>query len=112
MDFEFENEEQNFVEEIVRTCKDCGDEFTVSASEQKFYSEHGLEFPQRCPNCRDARKQAKVITCVECGTQFTMMAGEIDFYERNGFQLPKRCPECRKARKQRNENRTEEVTGI
>ena len=39
-------------------CKDCGQEFTFTASEQEFYAEKGFENePQRCKACRNARKQ-------------------------------------------------------
>ena len=40
------------------TCRDCGQEFVFSASEQDFYAEKGFENdPTRCPACRHARKQ-------------------------------------------------------
>ena len=38
-------------------CKDCGVDFTFSASEQEFYAEKGFtNEPGRCPECRAARK--------------------------------------------------------
>lgn len=38
-------------------CKDCGQEFVFTASEQEFYAEKGFtNEPQRCKACRDARK--------------------------------------------------------
>jgi CxxC-x17-CxxC domain-containing protein len=41
----------------VLACKDCGAEFTFSASEQEFYAEKGFtNEPGRCPECRAARK--------------------------------------------------------
>jgi DNA-directed RNA polymerase subunit RPC12/RpoP len=44
----------------VLTCKDCGAEFTFTESEQEFYKEKGFENePQRCPDCRRARKQQR-----------------------------------------------------
>ena len=40
-------------------CKDCGASFTFTASEQEFYAEKGFtNEPQRCKNCRTARKQS------------------------------------------------------
>ena len=40
------------------TCKDCGKEFIYTEGEQAFYKEKGFENePQRCPDCRKARKQ-------------------------------------------------------
>ncbi len=40
------------------SCRDCGNEFVFSASEQEFYAEKGFtNEPGRCPECRAARKQ-------------------------------------------------------
>ena len=41
-------------------CKDCGTEFVFTAGEQQFYAEKGFtNEPQRCPECRKARKQQR-----------------------------------------------------
>ena len=41
----------------VIVCKDCGQEFTFTASEQEFFAEKGFtNEPQRCKPCRMARK--------------------------------------------------------
>lgn len=41
-------------------CKDCGEEFVFTAGEQDFYEEKGFQNePQRCPKCRQAKKEAK-----------------------------------------------------
>lgn len=41
-------------------CKDCGAEFVFTVGEQQFYTEKGFENePQRCPECRKARKQQR-----------------------------------------------------
>ncbi len=38
-------------------CKDCNMEFVFSEGEQAFYKEKGFENePQRCPECRKAKK--------------------------------------------------------
>lgn len=38
-------------------CKDCNAEFVFTEGEQEFYKEKGFENePQRCPECRKARK--------------------------------------------------------
>jgi len=40
------------------SCRDCGTEFSFTASEQEFYAERGFtNEPGRCPQCRAARKQ-------------------------------------------------------
>ena len=42
------------------SCKDCNNEFIFNESEQAFYKEKGFENePQRCPDCRRARKQQR-----------------------------------------------------
>lgn len=39
------------------TCRDCGEEFAFTASEQEFFAEKGFtNDPGRCPRCRAARK--------------------------------------------------------
>lgn len=57
-------------------CKECGQEFTFTASEQEFYAEKGFtNEPQRCKACRDARKaqrnngERKMFdaVCAQCG---------------------------------------------
>ncbi|MGE5417971.1 MAG: zinc-ribbon domain-containing protein, partial [Acidobacteriota bacterium] len=41
----------------ILNCKECGRDFTFTASEQQFYAEKGLtNDPGRCPECRSARK--------------------------------------------------------
>lgn len=41
-------------------CKDCGADFIFTEGEQDFYKEKGFENePQRCPECRRARKQQR-----------------------------------------------------
>jgi len=79
------------------TCRDCGDSFTFTASEQQFYADRGFQNePSRCPACRAERKaggggggggyssrprdrQMTDVTCSSCGkpTQvpFTPTAG-------------------------------------
>ena len=65
-------------EDKTLVCKECGKEFVFTAGEQEFYAEHGFENePQRCKECRDARKQNRNsnsgerqmfdAVCSECG---------------------------------------------
>lgn len=79
-------------------CKDCGKEFVWTADEQKFYQEKGfVNEPQRCPDCRRAKKQARQdtqgprqmypITCSVCG-----QPGEVPFEPRG--DRPVQCKEC------------------
>ena len=68
----------------VLACRDCGKEFTWTASEQEFYQKKGFEnAPVRCPDCRALKKQRMnddrggerqmfEITCSECGKKDTV----------------------------------------
>ena len=40
-------------------CRDCGNSFTFTEGEQEFYSSRGYSEPQRCPDCRAAKKAAR-----------------------------------------------------
>lgn len=41
----------------ILNCRDCGNEFTFTSSEQQFYQEKGFKNdPARCPDCRKAKK--------------------------------------------------------
>ena len=46
------------MEDKTIVCKDCGKEFVFTVGEQEFYKEKGFDNePQRCAECRKARKQ-------------------------------------------------------
>ena len=39
------------------TCRDCGQTFAFTVSEQQFFAERGFQNePSRCPECRSARR--------------------------------------------------------
>lgn len=83
------------------TCRDCGNEFVFSASEQAFFAEKGFQNkPSRCTACRAARRaqnggntasaprQMYDVTCAECGqpTQVPFMPrGDRPVYCRDCF---------------------------
>ncbi|AEG61667.1 zinc-ribbon domain containing protein [Desulforamulus ruminis] len=85
------------------TCRDCGTDFTFSASEQEFYAEKGFaNEPGRCPQCRAARKQRNnggfgrsarpqremyPATCAACGVET-----EVPF--RPSGDRPVYCRDC------------------
>ena len=49
----------NFQDQTL-TCRDCGNTFTWTASEQQFYADKGFNnAPVRCPDCR-AKKKASM----------------------------------------------------
>lgn len=48
------------MEDKTLKCKDCGSDFVFTSGEQEFYKEKGFENePQRCPDCRKAKKQSR-----------------------------------------------------
>lgn len=69
------------IEDKTLVCRECGNEFAFTASEQEFYAEKGFQNePGRCPECRANRRstggggnfrggerQMYEVTCSECG---------------------------------------------
>ncbi len=76
-------------------CKDCGKEFVFTAGEQEFFAEKGFtNEPQRCKECRDAKKQASranrqmyTAVCASCGKE-----AKVPFKPTEG--RPVYCSEC------------------
>ncbi|MCR4594255.1 MAG: zinc-ribbon domain containing protein [Clostridiales bacterium] len=76
-------------------CKDCGNEFIFTAGEQEFYAEKGFENePQRCKECRVARKNAirnsreyHTAVCASCGGE-----AKVPFLPKE--DKPVYCSEC------------------
>ena len=80
-------------------CKDCGQEFMFTVSEQEFYEEKGFtNEPQRCKPCRNARKnsgggggrgQREMFdaVCADCGRPC-----KVPFQPRN--DRPVFCSDC------------------
>ncbi|TCL76763.1 CxxC-x17-CxxC domain-containing protein [Hydrogenispora ethanolica] len=86
------------------SCKDCGNDFTFTASEQEFFAEKGFtNEPGRCPACRAARKeqsgrgrnqgrsdrQMYTAVCHACGKPATVPfqpSGDKPVYCRDCFQ--------------------------
>jgi CxxC-x17-CxxC domain-containing protein len=68
------------------TCKDCGNQFEFTVRDQQFYREKGFENePQRCRDCRSARKNQRAsgvstsgareafdAVCAQCGVATTV----------------------------------------
>jgi len=82
-------------------CKDCGQKFTFTASEQEFYAEKGFtNEPQRCKACRMAKKdssrsgsgsrQMYDAVCAECGKRC-----KVPFEPRS--DRPVYCSDCFKS---------------
>lgn len=76
-------------------CRDCGQDFVWTASEQQFYQEKGFTNPpSRCPSCRKMKKNQQfgerkmyTITCASCGKQ-----DQVPFEPRG--DKPVYCREC------------------
>jgi CxxC-x17-CxxC domain-containing protein len=71
------------VEDKNIACKDCGASFVFSVRDQQFYAEKGFENePQRCRECRGARKTQRSspagaremfeAVCAQCGVTTTV----------------------------------------
>ena len=64
-------------EDKTLVCKECGKEFVFTAGEQEFYASKGfVNEPQRCKECRTARKNAGkaaremfTTVCAKCGKE-------------------------------------------
>ena len=60
------------MEDKTLQCKDCGAEFVFTAGEQAFYKEKGFENePQRCPDCRRARKAQRRNNSFSSGNRYS-----------------------------------------
>lgn len=79
-------------------CKDCGQEFVFTASEQDFFEEKGFtNEPQRCPACRNIARNNRGrgrgpremfdAVCASCGK-----ACKVPFQPRD--DRPVYCTEC------------------
>lgn len=65
----------------VLTCKQCARNFEFTVRDQQFYAQKGfVNEPQRCKECRDARKSGGVLPirvvheaiCAQCNVQTTV----------------------------------------
>lgn len=45
--------------DIIKKCKECKKEFTITADAKKWYEDKELNLPERCADCRKKRKAAK-----------------------------------------------------
>jgi hypothetical protein len=46
-------------DDLLLVCKDCGNDFTFTAGERRFFTERSLTLPKRCPACRAYRRQER-----------------------------------------------------
>ncbi|HOV79328.1 MAG TPA: zinc-ribbon domain containing protein [Bacillota bacterium] len=96
-------------QERTLTCRDCGQDFAFTVSEQQFFAEKGFtNDPSRCPECRAVRKQrqsrnrygggyrqerreAYPAVCASCGQETT-----VPFQPRE--DKPVYCQDCYRRR--------------
>ena len=81
-------------EDKTLACRDCGAEFTFSASEQEFFAEKGFQNePGRCQDCRANRRHAQrqhqmhEVICDGCG-----VTTQVPFQPRG--DRPVYCRDC------------------
>ncbi|MBM7604856.1 superfamily II DNA helicase RecQ [Metabacillus crassostreae] len=48
-------------EDLLLKCWECGDRFTFSIGEQKFYKQRRFELPKRCTSCREQRYEEYIM---------------------------------------------------
>ena len=54
------NKIQTKPEDTIIICIDCGDRFTFSNGERRYFDSKQLSIPKRCPGCRVKRKTSLV----------------------------------------------------
>ncbi|GAC1656544.1 MAG: zinc-ribbon domain containing protein [Vulcanimicrobiaceae bacterium] len=90
------------METKVLTCKDCARSFDFTVRDQQFYAQKGFtNEPQRCKECRDARKagtqarQSHEAVCAQCNVTTTVPfkpRGDRPIYCRSCFAVQTSAP--------------------
>lgn len=76
------------------TCRDCGQPFTFTASEQEFFAERGFtNDPGRCQECRAVRK-ARI---GDSGRSGSYSGGSGGYSTQRREMFPAVCAQCGKA---------------
>jgi hypothetical protein len=104
--------------EIILDCRDCSEGFPFSGDDQERFAENGWAHPIRCPDCRQARKDAREqnggsehteerrpqlaaisISCRDCKISFDFSGAAQKRFAKMGYELPVRCEDCRQKKK-------------
>jgi hypothetical protein len=103
--------------EITLDCRDCEEGFPFSGEDQERFAENGWSHPIRCPDCRQARKEAREngsterteerrpalpaisISCRDCKISFDFSGAAQKRFAKMGYELPVRCEDCRQKKK-------------
>ena len=57
-------------DDIILNCRQCGEDFVFSESEQEFYKEKGFDLPRRCKKCRSTgQTNFEHLSCSKCGIE-------------------------------------------
>lgn len=48
------------MEDKILTCKECGEKFTLTVDDQKWYEEKGYKEPKRCKLCRKLKREGVI----------------------------------------------------
>ena len=88
-----------FLNPMIRKCKVCSAEFTITPDKQQMFAEKGLSYPEHCYDCREKKRTFEGLSCVDCGAEFQINQLEKEWYEGKGMSIPKRCPKCRAERR-------------
>jgi hypothetical protein len=104
--------------EISLSCRDCSESFPFSGDDQERFAENGWTHPIRCPDCRQARKDAReqnngsetteqrrpalpalTISCRDCKISFDFSGAAQKRFAKMGYEMPVRCDDCRQKKK-------------
>ena len=94
--------DEKIIDVLEIVCERCGETFVMSPAEQKFYNEHNLMIPKRCPECRKLRQQTEEFICKDCNAPFTISKLELEYYKEHDMHIPKRCKKCREFKRNYN----------
>lgn len=94
------------------TCRDCGETFTFSIGEQRYFRDHGFgDDPIRCPSCRRLVREAtrahgadgSARICKRCRSEFNLSKRDRDWFVARDLHVPVHCERCRRERREARE---------